>query len=821
MKSLYINNQRLLIPDNTYFPFTHTISDLENITLIGVPSSKSISIPRCVQNDEIFGYVGNLTRANYTFSSDYYIGVSFNQIKKCFYILYDDSIIVSQGLLTIDSINEKEYQITLYDELLKKLEEFDGDDTLTDEENNYYLTSIDLLSGSTNPISFQSNAVNIKSLVTGLTLPIVPVVGIRTNNNDLDDKSIRCSIVNGSTTYPGDVDLPIDCTSLQLRTLKSYEFNYATPISKVIEGINYKYGNAISYDNNVQTICENTYMLLNNPINEENSIKAIYTNFAAYTSNYVDMSYRVIDSVSGDTCITNGNKSFKINLEAKWTGDTTSVIGGVLQDGFGTWAEKYYMTDPDGTLFTKQWAKVWLSNNGIVTTPIYYEIDFYKNENAMTPDANVYGGTYCNEITVNAVLNIDFDFYPQFMAQGDISSTYLNITLQNYDPAKTNYKWKILDGLADVKFIYQKVNTGMTLTESVSMFRSNDLITTKKIIPKISIKNFLIQLAKFFNFDLVVEDQKLKLQLKNYYQVDETLLIDSISNINTTNITFNKLLISNSLPKNKIFEDYKRNNKVDYDTQIINTGYSIKNNVKQIKLETAIPILYRDHNSWAYHIFSKYSNGGYCKHNHGIIDELSEKLTFCYVSTVQDKLYVTDDTPFEGGMNTATITGATEIKFSHYNPRIYANTGLTDDNGSKFLFSGATTDDVYGCSILNSYYTVTPYFWSGNTITKSLEFGKSNINYAGITDIQYPTESTLYYRHHRNMLIDKYNSNTHLLTAKIYIEGKIDVYKIYNYQNSNYIISKIIEYDPTTPGVYDVELMRVNDTTNYTTNIIL
>ena len=61
------------------------------------------------------------------------------------------------------------------------------------------------------------------------------------------------------------------------------------------------------------------------------------------------------------------------------------------------------------------------------------------------------------------------------------------------------------------------------------------------------------------------------------------------------------------------------------------------------------------------------------------------------------------------------------------------------------------------------------------------------------------------------MLIDKYNQNTHIIKANIYINGKIDIYKIYNINNTNYIISNIIEYDPTQPDIYEIELMRVND----------
>ena len=50
----------------------------------------------------------------------------------------------------------------------------------------------------------------------------------------------------------------------------------------------------------------------------------------------------------------------------------------------------------------------------------------------------------------------------------------------------------------------------------------------------------------------------------------------------------------------------------------------------------------------------------------------------------------------------------------------------------------------------------------------------------------------------------------------MFIDGLVDIYKIYNYKNSNYIISELVEYDPTEPDLYEVKLMRVNNINNYT-----
>lgn len=74
--NLFKQDSRIQMPDNTYFPFTHTISDLETVNIIGVPSSKTISIPRSQQNDELFGYLCDITRDNFGYE-DGKVGVSF------------------------------------------------------------------------------------------------------------------------------------------------------------------------------------------------------------------------------------------------------------------------------------------------------------------------------------------------------------------------------------------------------------------------------------------------------------------------------------------------------------------------------------------------------------------------------------------------------------------------------------------------------------------------------------------------------------------------------------------------------------------------
>ena len=52
------------------------------------------------------------------------------------------------------------------------------------------------------------------------------------------------------------------------------------------------------------------------------------------------------------------------------------------------------------------------------------------------------------------------------------------------------------------------------------------------------------------------------------------------------------------------------------------------------------------------------------------------------------------------------------------------------------------------------------------------------------------------------------------LSQSTWIDGVIDIFKIYNYKNSEYIIQEIPEYDPTEPGLYTVKLLRVTNNIN-------
>lgn len=804
MKELYINSKRVLIDQETYFPFTHNINDLENVTAINMPSSKSISIQRCKNNDDIFGEIGSLTRMNISVTGG--TGVLFNQITKCEYTLFDDCVMISKGLLVVDSITDTDYEVTLFDELIQKIEDLTGNI----DNNTYLLSNCPILDSFAEPYTWVSQADVIKSFNT--SSPVVPIFCIK--DSLFDDNEVRCYSTTGATTGSTTelVKLPEDCTSLQLKTYKNYEINYAIDIASVISSINYQYPNSLGYDSSLVDLFSDVNMLLKSPSNQ--SLSESYN--IKYYAGTASGGLQLLNNVSpyANLAEKNGHYycTFNMTFDYKSASPTklisTYTYNGVVQDRF------YTTGTTDGTQIGKIWVKTRLKNGtNIYSLPNWKEIALLYNVNTFVT-FDVSGNAEYLDIVEPIIF--DTDFYPNLrdyeLQPGNTSIVEFTLYLTNPLDDKEDY-FLLYDGKLNAKYL----SDTSTLDYSSIQLRSGEMITGEKVFPKVGIKDFIIQLAKFFNLDLIIKDSKLHLQPKTYYRTNEQLAISEITSMNVSNLDFDKLQLTNTLPTNQFLTEYKNKYKQDYACQIINTAYSIRKNTKEIKLDAGIPLLLKDYNSYAYDKFTRYYNGGYSRYNNGAINGYGDNIVFGYLSQVNDFMYLMDDTLAEAGA----LSTSTEIKFCHTNLYMLSDSTVNESDANRFTFYNPASYPIYGGNKLTSYFTFSPYKFTGSSISKSLELNKPKINYAKITDANYPDTSTLYYRFHRNMLIDKYSSDTHILNCKVYLTGVIDIYKIYNIDNSDYIISNIVEYDPTIPGIYEIELMRVNSVNNYINNIIL
>lgn len=309
-----------------------------------------------------------------------------------------------------------------------------------------------------------------------------------------------------------------------------------------------------------------------------------------------------------------------------------------------------------------------------------------------------------------------------------------------------------------------------------------------------TIKDFIIDLAKSYNFNIIAKNNGLYVDVKRYKETDEIILIDGQPDIDVSKVDFSKLVISNQYPDSELIKEYEEKLGKPWTSKIINTGYSIKKSKEEIEMPygTSLPIV--DYNYFAYDYFGEYLNAGYATVATGDVRNVSGNLVLGYIQRNDDKIYITD-------------TERREDK------PVLANHRLTLIDG-RWKFD----DDIAAnISKVDTYPTFVPYRLVDGVIVESLEFNKPEYNFANITDAEYPQGVNMYDRFHRGMLIDKFNADTHILTAQLFIDGVAGIGNIYNYKNSNYIIAELTEYDPTEPGLYEVKLMRVNDIKNYTT----
>lgn len=327
-------------------------------------------------------------------------------------------------------------------------------------------------------------------------------------------------------------------------------------------------------------------------------------------------------------------------------------------------------------------------------------------------------------------------------------------------------------------------------------FTEYDLLTSKKILPNITIKDFIINIAKTFNYNIKVVDGKLLIDIKRYNLANEGLLIDDNVEIDVNKVDFSRLKITSKNASSPLIEEYEE----EYETwasKIVNTGYSIKKEEKEVELPYGTPLALTDYNYFAFDQYGAYLNGGYSKYPVGCIKGLEDELTLGYLGINEETMYVSDAEIID---NTSVIS----------NRRLYR---IAKDGIVEWKFDNEINVPV---SILPKYATFLPYRFSEGDIIESLEVNKPHYNFASVRDSQYPEDATLYNRFHKNMLEDKFNSNTHILNAKVFLFGEQDINKVYNYKNSHYIISELVEYDPTEPNMYEVKLMRVNQDLNYT-----
>lgn len=807
-KSLYINNKRVTIDsENTYFPFTYKISTLEDISIIGVPVSKSISIPRCQTNDEIFGFIGELSRIN-TGHSDDLVSVSFNQTKKATYKLLDESKIVSTGLLIVTNVTRNNYEVELVDVIVDKIESF----------SNKYLNDLDIINDDDTVFNKKLNAVSVvNAFNTGVITPLVNI-----KDRDSDGTTISCKTTNGTLTPVMTTrELPTDCTPIQVKSMKNGDFDYGIKLRRVIDSFN-KTNNS-NYDtanypdiviaDNAKNIFDEVNLLLI-PKREQSFVEDVtmdgfnIPSFVNSPLNNLKFKHPVnIDGVSIEQ--RNGNYYFSIPFEFTATrGATPTTVltkyNNVLYhdadtnygDVLGNLQFSTYLSS-DWDTYGEQYSTIPQITNIILRKGVNTTFTFDGSGNVLT----------CK---VSGSMLIKTDYYPNLLGY-----TYpMNINF-DFAPYAVSTRNTILFGQATC-------NNVMAISDSLVTYTKLDIATGDYLsggilYPAVSLKDFILDTCKYFNLGVKVnDDNALELFKKEYHISPEVLIIDDDTTINTNIINNSKIILTYGLADNALLKSYEDQNNKKYGEQVINTGYSIKENIQNIEFGVSIPLYMNDTNNYAYDQFAGQFNGGYSRKSFGCTNGFEDRLVFGYPKLIDDFIYISDDSFYEAGMKSVYDTRIpTEKQFTMLNSLLTYNTTT-----SQYSFGDTLSyNDTYSV-ISNTFYTLSPYRFADTVVPdteiyKSLELNKPIYSYADIRDTNYPDTATAYYKYYKNQLSDRFNENTHILKAKMYINGNPDIWGIYNIKNSNYIIYNLPEYDPTQPDMYEVELLRVNDVNKY------
>lgn len=815
MKKLYINNKQLTISDEISFPFTQTVNDLDDISVIGLMASKSISIPRCSNNDEIFGYICQINRIAIS-DYDNKIGVSFNQTKKANYTLFEDSVKKSEGIVKIINISDTEYTIELYDKLIEILEDFEGDKIT----GTGFLSELDIIISGGTTFSMEATALNVKNNL--INTEVKPCFNISDFKSAGTDILVNYVPISGST-YPRVNTISSEITPIQFRTLKNWELEYAVPLLTVFRSINDKYNNIIEIDTLLETLFSDVHFNMGKPKSKTftNKYTSVGGQLGIYgNNNHFNRSWgpllgtksmvsELVINDSGSTNLLQDNGKYTIKLPFNMMFNFVSYDTATSTNYLSVYNGVQYLPNlTHGTKFGELFVDVYVqsfdpddhdwpyvrSSKTRVLVPLFANVNttIYKNS---------LGKVY--RVDVNDTMEISVDYYPKF-------NPYAN---ENYFMFDFTNLWEntVLFRRLNYHYFYPTLHTSIyntNIEHSALEFRTGDILNGQSLYPNISIKDFIISVAKYFNLGLMNNDGKLKIHYKQYTLSNDVPLLE-VNDMQVNNFDFSILRLSSDYSSDEIFEEYEKITKKAYCEQIINTGYNIKSSEKEIKFNAFVPSLMKDTNYYAYSDFCQYKNNGQSRSSFGNTKGGENKVQLGFINIQNEDISVADDTYYEANMSDNGYYVPTQTKWLMVNEHITYYESEDKYYYPKTSYAGQSR-------LLNSFNTFSPYkFNSNNEIIQSLEMNKPDFNYANITDEQYSSGTTHYQTYFKKIVNDIYDVDTHILNVRMYINKNIDIYSIINYRNSLYKIKEISEYDPTKSGLYDVKLLRVKDITNY------
>ena len=389
---------------------------------------------------------------------------------------------------------------------------------------------------------------------------------------------------------------------------------------------------------------------------------------------------------------------------------------------------------------------------------------------------------------------------------------------------------------------------------------SNAHITPRMLFGNMgSAADFMISYAKMFGLRWLQEGRDIYLMTRNRYYtntINDYSADSDRSNIKTTPLVYNKRYfdLKNETDTSYLSEKYERDWGADYGRQRVDTGYKFDSDVEEFfkDMEYKGGVYGKMKSNYYRHIKGKNWNG--TTNKEWIPSPILDKITYSLVKDGNDpddtksidavmdviKYINYNETPrydchdrmcFSDADNGAVEGDCVLVFFNGFGRQRDANGYdidymLTDDLEEMFALNGdnatwlLTNDETIGSRRIAYRYNSLPdfsrYYTNGtNSIVLSFDLGEPRELYCGLSSTP---SSTIYYRFWKKYLTDQMNVDTRKINVPLLFRTGMDAQTLRDFvriDNQIYMLNSA-DYTIGTTGTTEAELIRINDTRNYT-----
>ena len=445
------------------------------------------------------------------------------------------------------------------------------------------------------------------------------------------------------------------------------------------------------------------------------------------------------------------------------------------------------------------------------------------------------------QINTNTIASPEWKHLGQFILQfGYKHSIYIDtntnarITPILFSQQTRNTSAYLTDGGGFV--FMNNVTTDCEIPRFEINLESEDRILSKsqlkyfELVPDVPAKEFLLSYLKTFNLVPVIDTITNKISLKTmkeFYDegqiIDYTykLAVDKPIEINPLSFNYKYIDLKHKDSDTHLGQRYKGITGRNYGTTRINTGYDFN--------ESTFDLLNKS-------VFNSYITVGGTQNAFGT-DSNPRLVPHLYSSTLNkstptDGCYLLFQNGCRSLLNEANVLDGVRTKYNTLVEKWVEPTSFMINNDNFYypiewynlnpIFNGnyvAVSQGPTGIGFTEHYHESTSYYFDENgVVTHSLDFSIPERRY--ITN-QFNENASIYKRYWEDFIVDRYNVNTKILNAYFYLTPSefynLNLNDIIFLKDKYWVINKIEDYDLNSTRPVKMELVSINDLTNYQT----